>query len=415
MKKKNNKGFSLIELLVAIAILAVIITPFLFAFLTTTSINSKTKAQQSAKYAGTNVMEDIRSRKVQDVLDDSNTTKQDDGTYIYTTTQSVDGKDYTVEAVLDPRYDAASKDDQSTDYNAEKMAKLYGMNSAYDCLHEIDASEDAAKIEQLAEIKFGSRDTENIQKVYDATTREIVVKIKATEKGGTQVFVQSIYKDLSSAQAHTVATMEQNIYSNDQVDLRGVYIFFNPLYNGKKGVPKETITVINEKGNDCTVYLCKQDWKLDTAKEKEDFPLWPFLSDIVKNRSEKGRNDEYCMNIRLSEPGRSDGELISDGKILPVTVIRTNVDDDLSKYEHVSSANVPNKKLELFYSNTPTGYELTKTVYGIFGAASDFMNLKGLGGESVEDRVYKVNVKVYNGVGDDRESESIITLQSTTQ
>ena len=78
-KKGNNKGFSLLELLVAVAILAVIVTPFLMAFLTTTRINASTKEAQRAKFAATNVMEDIRSRDVDSVI--ANSVKQDDGTY----------------------------------------------------------------------------------------------------------------------------------------------------------------------------------------------------------------------------------------------------------------------------------------------------------------------------------------------
>ena len=149
--KDKNKGFSLLELLVAVPILAVIVTPFLMAFLTTTRINATTKNQQRAKFAATNVMEDIRSRSVDDVLAEC-VPGEEEGTYLYTTTQVSDGVEYTVEAILDPRIQTEDASDEATDYNAEKMANIYGMNSAYDSFYELDATTDNSKIEQLAEI-----------------------------------------------------------------------------------------------------------------------------------------------------------------------------------------------------------------------------------------------------------------------
>ena len=174
-KKGNNKGFSLLELLVAVAILAVIVTPFLMAFLTTTRINKTTKEAQRAKFAATNVMEDIRSRDVDSVI--ANSVKQDDGTYLYTTTQVSDGVDYTVEAILDTKAYTDDKTDEATDYNAEKMANIYGMSSAYDGFYELDATTDNSKVEQLAEILLGNRDKETLQNVYDSVNREIVLTI----------------------------------------------------------------------------------------------------------------------------------------------------------------------------------------------------------------------------------------------
>ena len=179
--KDNNKGFSLLELLVAVAILAVIVTPFLMAFLTTTSINKTTKEQQRAKFAATNVMEDIRSRNVDDVLAEC-VAGEEEGTYLYTTTQESDGIEYTVEAILDPRYSDESKLDEATDYNAEMMAHIYGMNSAYDSFYELDSTTDNSKIEQLAEIMLGNRDEEKLREIYSSVNREIILTIADNSK-----------------------------------------------------------------------------------------------------------------------------------------------------------------------------------------------------------------------------------------
>lgn len=416
-KKGNNKGFSLLELLVAVAILAVIVTPFLMAFLTTTRINKTTKEAQRAKFAATNVMEDIRSRDVDSVIADS--VKQDDGTYLYTTTQKSDGIDYTIEAILDPKAYTEETTDEATDYNAEKMANIYGMNSAYDGFYELDATTDNSKVEQLAEILLGNRDTDTLQNVYDSVNREIIVTIATNEKGGTDVKVRSVYTMPSNGKINTVSTQDQIVYTDTtgSIDLRGVYLFYNPLYNGTKRQARETITVINEKGNPCTVYLCKQEWPSQTGTDVDNsFPFFKYCHYNDKN----SRNSNYLVNVRLKEPNRADSEIPLGDNPDVVTTIRTNIDDlsDIKKLEQyltMSSAKVLNGKINLTYSNHGDNYSYEKTINGTTYPAGALMGLRDLSGVEVRDHVFRVTVKAYKGIGDERESEASGTITSTTQ
>lgn len=423
MKKKgNNKGFSLLEILVAVAILAVIVTPFLMAFVTTTSINKTTKEQQRAKFAATNVMEDIRSRAVDDVINDS--ILQDDGTYLYTTTQNSDGVDYTVEAILDPRYSLDDDVPEATEFNADKMVNIYGMNSAYDGFYELDATTDNSKIEQLAEILLSNRDEATLRNVYETVNREIVLTILGNDKGGTDVKVKSIYtmpayKETSGFKINTVATQDQIVYSDStgEIDLRGVYLFYNPLYNGTKSQARETITVVNEKGCKCSVYLCRQNWPTDTSSQ--EYKSFPFFKYCHYN-SNDDRNANYMANVRLKEPTHHDSE-IAEGNPSVLTTIRTNIDeldniDKLNEYRKWSSDKVPKHTLNLTYSNHGDNYAFEKTINGTTYSAAALMGLSDLSGTEVRDRVYKVSVKAYEGIGDDKESEPACKeIKSTTQ
>ncbi|MBE5898745.1 MAG: prepilin-type N-terminal cleavage/methylation domain-containing protein [Lachnospiraceae bacterium] len=426
-KKGNNKGFSLLELLVAVAILAVIVTPFLMAFLTTTRINASTKEAQRAKFAATNVMEDIRSRDVDSVI--ANSVKQDDGTYLYTTTQVSDGVDYTVEAILDPRRtttkenspdpESDADEDEATDYNAEKMANIYGMSSAYDGFYELDATTDNSKVEQLAEILLGNRDKETLQNVYDSVNREIVLTISNNDKGGTDVKVRSIYTMPSGARINTVSTQDQIIYTDTtgEIDLRGIYLFYNPLYNGTKRQARETITVVNEKGNKCIVYLCKQEWPSTTGTDADkSFPFFEYCHYNDKNT----RNANYLVNVRLKEPNRADSEIPLGDNPDVVTSIRTNIDDlsDISKleqYQTMSSTKVLNARLNLTYTNHGDNYSYEKNINGTTYPAGQLMGIRDLSGVEVRDHVFKVTVNAYKGIGDSRESEASGTVTSTTQ
>ena len=427
--QQNNKGFSLIELLVAVAILAVIVTPFLMAFLTTTRINASTKNQQRAKFAATNVMEDIRSRSVEDVLADEKTKKQDDGTYLYTTTQNSDGVDYTVEAVLDPNYSEAKDDDEATDYNAKVMAEIYGMNSAYDAFYELDATTDYSKIEQLAELELSSRNRHKVKQIYDSVNRDITLTIKANESGGVDVTVKSTYTKPNSATINTVATQEQIIYtSNDADNLRNIYLFYNPLYNGTANQARETITIVNEDDIKCEVYLCKQEWPQE-EDDKEAYDAFPFLEKkegttdpeettkkaLCNYLTNADQNKNYLVNVRLKEK-RPDTSLIVNGEPDVLTTIRTNIDSNIiNKYIEETNSDKVGGHLKLLYSYSGDNYGFSVQNGGATYSAAQMMGLANLTKSEVTDHVFHVTVMAYEGIGEDRKSEVKCTLKSTTQ
>ena len=60
--KKNNKGFSLVELIAAVAILAVVVTPLLHSFVTSTKISNRATEISEATLAGKNILEAVDAR-----------------------------------------------------------------------------------------------------------------------------------------------------------------------------------------------------------------------------------------------------------------------------------------------------------------------------------------------------------------
>lgn len=61
--KKDNKGFSLVEVLVSMAILAIILTPLLNNFVMASRMNNRARKMQQATNLGQNVMEGIKASK----------------------------------------------------------------------------------------------------------------------------------------------------------------------------------------------------------------------------------------------------------------------------------------------------------------------------------------------------------------
>lgn len=65
--KLNNRGISLVEILVAITILAVAAGALLHAFITSTKINMRAKEQQRVTTAAQSIMEGLKAYTLEDI------------------------------------------------------------------------------------------------------------------------------------------------------------------------------------------------------------------------------------------------------------------------------------------------------------------------------------------------------------
>lgn len=65
--KDNNKGLSLIEVLVAVIILAIVVTPFLHSFVTTANTNRKAKDIHKATVLAQSVVESCKAENLEDI------------------------------------------------------------------------------------------------------------------------------------------------------------------------------------------------------------------------------------------------------------------------------------------------------------------------------------------------------------
>ncbi len=72
--KKNNKGFSLVELIAAVAILAVVVTPLLHSFVTSSKVSNRATEISEATLAGKNILETVDARPLSEFqqVSDSN-------------------------------------------------------------------------------------------------------------------------------------------------------------------------------------------------------------------------------------------------------------------------------------------------------------------------------------------------------
>lgn len=389
MKARTNGGYSLLELLVAVVILAIIAAPFLHSFLISVKTNEKAKKAEQATIAGQNVMEELKAADIEDIEANPiaiiTNAPGNGGKVITFTTEdiTVDNRVFQAKVTLDSRavspaegadpiVDPEAKN-EITDYNRDSLAQIYKMDRQQDGFYVQPAELDT----QMAS-KFGvSADT--MTNIF----REITLDINKT---GNNTTAEVGMKYTCNGVERYTTPQRQCIYTNTDasVYLRNIYIFFYPMYNSNGGIPKETITINN---NDCipvNVYLIKQ--KVGVT----------------------GNEALYKVNVQVMEKNRT--EYIEDGVLKPLTTIRTN----LSAKEDLSVIPLKYKQLaQLTYSTDGISFQSQAVVAGSTYPAEQLLELKGLSADAAYDRVYRTTVEVYEK--DDAEHEILVSLTGTKE
>jgi prepilin-type N-terminal cleavage/methylation domain-containing protein len=267
MRKTDDRGFTFVELLIAVTILAIITVPLLRIFATVANTNARAKRKLEAAMAAQNLFEELKAADVDTfmqgavevpVLDAGGVQKKDaDGNGIFMLEKefdrTVNGKDFHMIVRLDPTsYTTAAGDaGKATDYNSIGYSQLASLSNADTAFLSVDASDVAEAVNELALLEpsgagsgMDTSDDVRKQEIAAGLTRDITVKItKNSTSGSTSVAARITYTD----GAFTCTTREAEIYSNGTNlgnTLSNIFICFNPMYNNPaKGVATETITI----------------------------------------------------------------------------------------------------------------------------------------------------------------------------
>lgn len=90
--KENNQGFSLIEIIVTILVIALVVSPFLRSFFLAMNINGDARRLQNATVVCQNVIEEFKARTIDDIIEYSDNVYGVDAS---TEELLIDGKTYT--------------------------------------------------------------------------------------------------------------------------------------------------------------------------------------------------------------------------------------------------------------------------------------------------------------------------------
>lgn len=354
-RKLNNQGFSLVEVLVALAILMIITIPLLHGFVMSARVNAKAKNVLRATTAGGNVMERLKSTDLADYQGLTYEVTEADGSvtthnvYEYDSTndlykltfsnEQVDGKGYWVEATLDPGYYKDATLDAKLQYNNNSFAEIYDMNSESNAFLIESSTMDTDAMNNLPGV-----DATN----FNAVNRKISIRIKENS-GNVEVYGTILYEHGSDK---WYGANNQCLYMDRSGNsmLKNVYLIFDPAFLNNERM-SESIEIVNENNYPVNILLVKQDSSSGAS-----------LNEL-----------NYKLTLLVKEGTRSDFDQV-------ITKVRTNVDAGKMtvKYYHDSQ-----------YRESVTNGAVSVPAKDLVGGIID------LSAGTVEDRIYRVNIQVF--------------------
>lgn len=376
MKRKcgKNAGHTLVELLIAVTILAIVVLPLMHGFVSAARTNAKARKLAQATTAAWNVMEEIKTASLEDILaasveeteipDTMTGVRYSNYRYNYGKVL-VDGAELTAEVVLSASAytgdgswnDPMFLSDEVTDYNRTALPQIYDMNPVCDASYLPETGE----AERMA---AGFRG--DVSAVQREMSREIVLEI-TKEDGRTLAEVSSAYT--WNGITKNVSAQKQCIYSSEsgEIQLRNIYVFFEPLpYPGKD---TERFVIKNWDAVPVNVYLIRQGELPEEAAG-------------------------YRVETDVLEAGREAGSYGQVESPIVYTHLRTNL---IEKSELESKTGIYSH-MKLRYGTQDGNYAdvLTTMADGALRSytAEQLTDLKELSAETVEDRIYKITVTI---------------------
>lgn len=253
--KQDNRGATLIEILVAMAILAICALPLFKSLILSAQTNVKAREHLSATTAAESVIEEMKAGGMEKFLRENQ--GNEDITDVEKITEAgavtgyrftypdyeVDGKGYEVKVEVRPY---RNTDEGAEDYNSKEISDLYRMDLRTDGIYVQDEKTMANDFVKLVS-----------EGVFEAEQRETVLSGLDMEWKytiGSSNDVQTIDQNVTYSYNETlVGEHESILYDGSHADgkLKNLYICFIPNKSN-------TITIVNKEDYPLTVYLIKQ-------------------------------------------------------------------------------------------------------------------------------------------------------------
>lgn len=402
MQKRDDRGFSLIELLVAVTILAIVLVPLLHGFLSSYRVNFKSREVLRATTLAQNEMEIFQKEKIQDLMDPSRFSysyTMEESSGIYTFMREDISNDptetgYDVVVTLDP----LSGDTQR--YHEQNTAALLQMNtiSALDSGTYIQPMRTVSNAVGLDEEVYGIFE-QNKTTVGGASwntarfSRQLqrCITLEVVREGGEDGItkakvtceytcgVAGVMKD-----GYDTYTKEIIIFDNGQLldeegnrrELKSLYLFFAPRYDTDATAGNDRIVIRNEQGLPVNIYVVKQEILKTDGSSVWETPLnYKAELSIYDGMTAEGKSrGSYWTNLNLDQPAALGlGERI-----------------EFRFYDQADPA--------AFYSKSDS---------------MDITQIKPIGVNDAKDRIYEMDVKVYRHGADRSTDRPLVTLDGT--
>ena len=301
---KNSKGFSLIEVLVAMAILALCAAPFLRSLVLSIQTNAKSRELLNATSVAENIMEDIKADGAAVYLGlttpSGGIPPSDTNPYgnVYKTGYDnylLDGKSYKVAVTL--AASGKAPDGSLTAYNSEKLAELYRMNTLTDAIYVQPSTEALEQVTHYVNapgtpVADYLQAPDNIMAGLESDYEfDISYNDSLYEVNGTLIY--------QTASGNQVTQKSMSVYNSlhGGGKLQRIYLFLSPSVTNN-------VTIKNTDGVPVEVYLVRQ---TNTAAKvnltiEEDKVHGGGIADPVmtKIRTNIGESDGVWTNFSYS-------------------------------------------------------------------------------------------------------------------
>ncbi len=353
--KQDNRGATLIEILVAMAILAICALPLFKSLILSAQTNVKAREHLSATTAAESVIEEMKSDGMEKFLRENQ--GNEDITDVEKITEAgavtgyrftypdyeVDGKGYEVKVEVRPY---RNTDEGAEDYNSKEISDLYRMDLRTDGIYVQDEKTMANDFVKLVS-----------EGVFEAEQRDTVLSGLDMEWKytiGSSNDVQTIDQNVTYSYNETlVGEHESILYDGSHADgkLKNLYICFIPNKSN-------TITIVDKEDYPLTVYLIKQ----GTSKAK----------------------------VKINIIGNT-----------PITQLGEKEDADFNKGVRIRTNLTSEDEAEYHYIRGSSDTKLTA------GQLQENFGLKELDGAKVQTRLYDIDITV------SRNGKEITTLSGT--
>lgn len=429
--KKDDKGFTLLEVLIAVIILAFVIVPLLRSFVSSYNVNAKSRRIMRATTLAQNEMEIFEKEKLEVLLDeetydytvdDSTTYVSDEGTndemehVVYKFSRSGIINDETgremfdVVVILEP--ESASASDL---YYAQNTQDLLFMNT-------LSGSDSATYVQRIRTVDDSGNsintngDDEEVYNMYvnwqhpegaggtrwtadmfeEHLERTITVKIEQTNQGGSVTTVAKVnYEYVISDswnivpdERKTYKTKDKVLFNNAQlqddegnpIELQSVYLFYAPRY---KTTNPDNIVIENRDNLPVNIYIIRQNILDETNKK---VGVYTNDAGTVEYSTELRT---YTAAIEIYDGFNEDGKTYGN--------YFTNLNfDPAYNYDRGTTNITLHDSDGVWTSNGVDAIEKAK--------------FKSLGATEAKDRIYTMDVSVYNHGDDPAADEPLVRL-----
>lgn len=377
--KKDNRGMSLIELMIAVAMLAVVMTPMFHSFLVSMKNNSKARNMFRATTVANNLMESLEAFSLEEICMQFNTSGNfkvypqaeavpESGTqmtmqykelgeevagvevksvgrvevdgelqYVFKGTPSKkyyfvmkniyeDGNYFDAKITLDSsKYRVGDSEvTNEQQYNEQYSFDVDSMNTLADAVFICRAAEEKKAYEEILR-DYNERHNPDISlaDVVKKVKREIIISFDGYT-GDDNTYENGAYVNLDVR--YTFADKEYKytdlVHKVQAVaDVRNVYVMFYPNYSSVGTNVLDEITVITNRELPFKLYLIKQN-----LKETEDDYITKYYG---SGASLEELDSKYWVDLNIKDAVHTKSEIEQDGFVSNVN-LRTNISSKIT-------------------------------------------------------------------------------------